>query len=56
MPAALSRSITFHVPDYLWAAIDKKARAERRSIGNMLRVILEESLEAPVGDFQKDES
>ena len=50
MNDALSKSITFTVPDYLWDAVNKKAHEERRTLSNMLRVILEESLEAPRGD------
>ena len=46
----LSKSITFHVPDYLWDAVNKRAEKERRSLSNMLRVILEESLKAPRKD------
>ena len=46
----ISKSITFTVPDYLCNAVNKRAQQERRPLSNMLRLILEETLEAPKGD------
>ena len=48
MNDTFSKSVTFHVPTYVWDALNKRATEERRTVSNMLRLILEESLEAPV--------
>ena len=45
-PRALSTS----VPDYLWEALNKRADKERRSTADVMRMILEDALEAPRGD------
>ena len=41
---------TFAMPGYLYEALQLLAAGERRSVNQQLRVILEESLEAPKGD------
>ena len=41
---------SFHLPGYLMEALRRLADVERRSVNQQLRVILEESLEAPRGD------
>ena len=38
------------LPDYVIAALRELADRERRTLSNMIRVILEERLEAPKGD------
>ena len=45
-----SKSLTFNMPPYLWEAVCKRASEERRTISDMMRLILEDALEAPRGD------
>ena len=48
LPETVIRS--FALPSYLYEALQLLALGERRSINQQLRVILEESLEAPKED------
>ena len=50
MKDMVTKSITVTVPAYLWDAFTKRAADESRPLANMVRVIMEESLEAPVGE------
>ena len=46
----ITKTIAVSLPPYLIKALAKMALNERRSVSNMLRVILEDRLEAPQGD------
>ena len=50
MDDMVAKNICVTMPGYLWDAFTKRAADERRPLANMVRVILEESLEAPRGD------
>ena len=41
---------SFALPGYLYEALQLLARRERRTVNQQLRVILEDNLEAPVGE------
>ena len=47
---ANAKSVTYSLPAYLLIALKAKFNDEHRTPSNMLRVILEESLEAPTGE------
>ena len=44
------KSVSTNLPDYVWEALKKKASEERRSASDVMRMILEDALEAPRGD------
>ena len=48
--SSFTKTVSFSLPAYLVEALGKMAVQESRSASNMLRVILEERLEAPRGD------